>query len=88
MIDAIIARKQGRDPVQRVGYRGWIVEIYRVGRRHQYQALAAINGVPALQTARIGGPGAREAAGLRALMLVDHEIERRKNLVLQGDPVR
>ena len=61
-ITARSVKKQGRDPVARKQVNGWICEVYRVGKRHEFQALATDIASNTYQTQRIGGPGAQALA--------------------------
>ncbi len=74
MMTASWAKHLGRDPVLGFEHKGWTIEVYRVGRRQEYQALAIDPGGKERQTGRIGGPGALTRAGYEARLIVDTQI--------------
>jgi hypothetical protein len=71
MIDAQSVKQQGRDPVKTAEVFGWKIEVYRVGRRHEYQALAIGPDGEVMQTPRVGGYQAMTQAMIRATTLIN-----------------
>jgi hypothetical protein len=73
MPTALDVRRQGRQAVRSDQYKGWQIEVYRVGRRHEYQAIAENSADlgTVLQTARFGGPGSMMRAHWSAVTLID-----------------
>lgn len=59
-------------------HRGWMIRIYRVGRRHEYQAIAEdLSGaIPLYQGPRFGGPGAMTRSHYDAKCWVETSIAR------------
>jgi len=82
-IDAITVRERGRDPVIAHEYRGWMIEVYRVGRRHEYQTVAEdLTGAhPLYQGPRRGGPGAMTLSRFEVQCWVDTTIARTAGLL-------
>lgn len=74
IMTATRARDEGRRPVKAATYRGWTVEVYRVGRRHEYQGLAIGPDGVVLMAPRSAGPQAMAAAGLAAASMVDQAL--------------
>lgn len=84
-VDARYVKSEGREPVSAAEYRGWIVEVYRVGRRHEYQGLAIHPEGHSSQTRRYSGKGAMARAGLMAGVIVDMSIEADTLLPLESE---
>jgi hypothetical protein len=56
-VDAKFVKQEGRAPVASKSISGWVLEVYRVGRRHQFQGLMTEPDTGATyQTLRFGGP--------------------------------
>jgi serine protease inhibitor ecotin len=85
-VDARWVKQQGRTPVGTKTVSGWILEVYRVGKRHQYQGLMTCPDTRAShQTLRFGGPG----ASLRAMAELEKQIAKLADVASwdrPGDP--
>jgi hypothetical protein len=85
-VDARWVKQQGRTPVATKTASGWILEVYRVGKRHQYQGLMTHPDTRAShQTLRFGGEGGKA----RAMAELEAEIAKAADVASwdrPGDP--